>query len=117
LYSFKIAGDPAGFRTQLLPITNVQSYRCTDPFDEHNFLNRIVWAGGVQLGALGKSATSLPVVPAPDDYKDGELAGMMIGRGNRSTRRKPAPVPLCPPRIPHDLTGREPGPLRWEASD
>jgi hypothetical protein len=27
-----------------------------------------------------------------------------IGRGNRSTRRKPAPVPLCPPQIPHDLT-------------
>jgi hypothetical protein len=29
---------------------------------------------------------------------------MGIGRGNRSTQRKPAPVPLCPPRIPHDLT-------------
>jgi hypothetical protein len=27
-----------------------------------------------------------------------------IGRENRSTRRKPAPVPLCPPQIPHDLT-------------
>jgi hypothetical protein len=25
----------------------------------------------------------------------------MIGRGNRSTRRKPAPVPLCPPQTPH----------------
>jgi hypothetical protein len=24
--------------------------------------------------------------------------------GNRSTRRKPAPVPLCPPQMPHDLT-------------
>jgi hypothetical protein len=29
---------------------------------------------------------------------------MRIGRGNRSTRRKPAPAPLCPPQIPHDLT-------------
>jgi hypothetical protein len=28
---------------------------------------------------------------------------MRIDRGNRSTRRKPAPVPLCPPQIPHDL--------------
>jgi hypothetical protein len=27
-----------------------------------------------------------------------------IGRGNRSTRRKPAPAPLCPPQIPHDQT-------------
>jgi hypothetical protein len=29
---------------------------------------------------------------------------MRIGKGNRSTRRKPAPVPLCPQEIPHDLT-------------
>jgi hypothetical protein len=37
----------------------------------------------------------------------GEIGGMMIGKGNRSTRRKPAPAPLCSP----------PGPPRWEASD
>jgi hypothetical protein len=29
---------------------------------------------------------------------------MKIGRGNWSTWRKPAPVPLCPPQIPHDQT-------------
>jgi hypothetical protein len=28
----------------------------------------------------------------------------MNGRGNRSTRRKPAPAPLCPPQIPLDQT-------------
>jgi hypothetical protein len=32
------------------------------------------------------------------------VGGMRIGRGNRSTRRKPASVPLCPLQIPHDLT-------------
>jgi hypothetical protein len=37
-----------------------------------------------------------------DEY--GEFGGMKIGRGNRSTRRKYAPLPLCPPQIPHDLT-------------
>jgi hypothetical protein len=42
----------------------------------------------------------MPIVPAPGDYDDGEIGGM-IGRGNRSTRRKPAPVPLCPPQNPH----------------
>jgi hypothetical protein len=73
--------------------------------------------GGVQLGPLGTSATNWPIVPAPGDYEDGEFGGMMIGRGNRSTRRKPAPVPLCPPQIPHDLTRREPGQPRWEAGD
>jgi hypothetical protein len=38
------------------------------------------------------------------DDECGAVGGMRIGRGNRSTRRKPAPVPLCPPQIPHYLT-------------
>jgi hypothetical protein len=41
-----------------------------------------------------------PIVPAPRNYNDGEIGGM-IDRRNRSTRRKPAPVPLCPPQNPH----------------
>jgi hypothetical protein len=77
---------------------------------------RIV-GGGVQLGPLGTSATNCPIVPAPGDYEDGEFGGMMIGRGNRSTRRKPTPVPLCPPQIPYALPGRELWLPRWEASD
>jgi hypothetical protein len=56
--------------------------------------------GGVQLGPLGTAATNRPIVPASGDYDDGEI-GEMIGRGNRSTRRKPAPVLLCPPQTPH----------------
>jgi hypothetical protein len=32
----------------------------------------------------------------------GEIGGIKIGRGNRRTRRKPAPAPLCPSQIPHD---------------
>jgi hypothetical protein len=57
--------------------------------------------GGVQLGPLSTVATKRPIVPALGDYDDGEIGGMMIGRGNRSTERKPAPVPLCPPQTPH----------------
>jgi hypothetical protein len=38
------------------------------------------------------------------DCEDGEFGGMKNGRGNRSTRRKPAPEPLCPPQIPFDQT-------------
>jgi hypothetical protein len=41
--------------------------------------------GGVQLGPLGTVTTNTPIVPAPGDYDDGEIGGM-IGRGNRSTR-------------------------------
>jgi hypothetical protein len=56
------------------------------------------------MGPLGTSATEWPIVPAPGGYDDGEFGGMKIGRGNRSTRRKPAPAPLCPPLIPLDQT-------------
>jgi hypothetical protein len=64
------------------------------------FLIGIV-GGGVQLGPLGTAATNRPIVPAWGDYGGGKIGGMMIGRGHRSTRRKPALVPLCPPQTPH----------------
>jgi hypothetical protein len=66
--------------------------------------------GGVQLGPLGTGATNRPTVPAPGDYDDGEIGGT-IDSGNRSTRRKPAPVPLCPPQTPHVARTRT-----WAAS-
>jgi hypothetical protein len=66
----------------------------------------LVSLGGVRLSPLGTSATVgllyQPRMIDVDDY--GAVGGMRIGRGNRSTRRKPAPVPPCPPQIPHDLT-------------
>jgi hypothetical protein len=37
-----------------------------------------------------------------DEY--GSVGGMGIGRGKPCIQRKPAPVPLCPPQIPHKLT-------------
>jgi hypothetical protein len=61
--------------------------------------------GAVQVDPLGTAATNMPTVPASGDYDDGETGGM-IGRGNRSTRRKPAPVPLCPPQIPRAVRTR-----------
>jgi hypothetical protein len=70
----------------------------------------------VELGPLGTSATEWLIVPAPDDCDDKEFGGMKIGRGNQSTRRKPAPAPLCLPQIPLARPGLEFGPPRWEAS-
>jgi hypothetical protein len=59
---------------------------------------------GVPLGLPGTAATSgLLYKPQMIDEGDCEaIGGMKIGKGNRSTRRKPAPAPLCPPQIPHD---------------
>jgi hypothetical protein len=39
-----------------------------------------------------------------DEGDCGAIGGMKTGRGKRSTRRNPAPGPLCPPVIPHDQT-------------
>jgi hypothetical protein len=38
--------------------------------------------GGVQFDPLGTAATNRPIVPAPGDYDDREIGGMMIGKGN-----------------------------------
>jgi hypothetical protein len=47
--------------------------------------------------------TGLFYQPRMIDDESGAVGGMRIGRGNRSTRRKSASVPLYPPQIPHDL--------------
>jgi hypothetical protein len=52
------------------------------------------------LGPLATEVTDRLIVPAPGVYDDVEIGGM-IGRVNRSTWKKPAPVPLCPPQTPH----------------
>jgi hypothetical protein len=68
----------------------------------------IISLGGVGPSPLGTSAT-WPISPAPydddndHDHESGAISGV-TGRRNRSTRRKPAPMPLYPPQIPHDKT-------------
>jgi hypothetical protein len=66
----------------------------------------------VGLSPIGTAATSgLLYKPQMIDEGDcGAIGGMKFGRGNRSTRRKPSPAPLCPPQIPNDQIGdRTPG--------
>jgi hypothetical protein len=60
----------------------------------------------------GDQLVARPLLTAPgdcddDDDDDGEVGGMNdFGKGNRSTRRKPAPTPRCSPQIPLARHGR-----------
>jgi hypothetical protein len=72
--------------------------------DTSFFLSGIV-GGWIPVGSTRHCSHQWPIVPAPSDYNDVEIGGM-IGRGNRSTWRKPAPVPLCPPQTPHAARAR-----------
>jgi hypothetical protein len=72
-------------------------------------VGRTPWTGDQLVARL--------LLTAPVDC-DGEAGGMNGYReGNRSSRRKPAPTPLCPPQIQLARPGREPGLPRWEASN
>jgi hypothetical protein len=72
----------------------------------HTIFFIIIILSGVRLSPLGTAATTglLYQPQMIDDGDYGAVGGMKIGRGNRSTRRRPAPVTLCPPQIPHDQT-------------
>jgi hypothetical protein len=71
--------------------------------------------GGVQMGPLSTTATNRLIVPAPGDYDDGEIGGML----GRETEVLGENLPQCRfvQHKTHMLPGREPGQPRWEASD
>jgi hypothetical protein len=87
--SIRIAGVPVYFWTENLPHTSLQC-----------FLVASDWLRLVLRPLIGL----LYQPRMRDDVDCGAIGGKRNGKGNRSTRRKPAPVPLCPPQIPHDVT-------------
>jgi hypothetical protein len=80
---------------------------------DRGFFFLVSWDGR-RLSPLGTSATGLLYRSRMVDDEYRAVGGMRIGRGNRSTPRKPAPVPLCPPQIPHDDLGSKPGRGGWK---
>jgi hypothetical protein len=79
----------------------------------------VVLLVGARLSSLGAAVTTdLLYQPQMTDVDDcGATDGMKIGRGNESTRRKPAPASLLNHKIHMTRLGLEPGQLMWEASD
>jgi hypothetical protein len=96
--SIKIAGVLTEIRSKHFPNRSSNHYKYTNMLD-----NFFVVLSGAKLSPL-YCDHYWSIVPAPDDGDCGAVSGMKIGRRNRSTRRKPASVPLCSPQIPHDLT-------------
>jgi hypothetical protein len=74
-------------------------------------------SGGVRMSPLGTSAIIWAIVPSPGDDKCGAVGGMRNGRGDRSTRKKPAPVPLVRHKTHITRPGMEPGLPRWKAGN
>jgi hypothetical protein len=69
----------------------------------------IIIISGVGLSPPGTAATSGLLYKSQmiDEGDCGAIGGMKIGRANGSTRRKPAPAPLCPPQIPSPPSSTE----------
>jgi hypothetical protein len=88
---------------------NISPAKC-DTENVHNYVFRLKLelqaSVVVRLSPLGTAATTglLCQPQMIDDGDCGAVGGMKIGRGNRSTRRKLSPAPLCLPQIPHDET-------------
>jgi hypothetical protein len=90
-----------GESSEIAATTNLESLRRL-----HKRIITFIIISGVRLSPLGTAATTgLLYQPRMIDDDDcGAIGGMRFGRGNRSTRRKPTPAPLCQPQILHDQT-------------
>jgi hypothetical protein len=91
--------------SNFLPFYSAQIFTapCSQTTSVCSSLSLVSFLGAVRLSPLSTSTTNWPIIPVPDDDKFVAVGGM-TGRGNRTTRRKLAPLLLCPPQIPYDLT-------------
>jgi hypothetical protein len=69
-----------------------------------DYVSLISWVGWDWVHLVRRPLIGLLYQPRMTDDECGAVGGIRIGRGNRITRRKPATVPHCPPKIPHELT-------------
>jgi hypothetical protein len=95
--SFSPLGDTHVYSiSQIVPLQGSRRYLLTSPPPP------LGWSGTVST----ITETTTGILYQPRILMDDECGalGGKLSRGNRNTRRKPAPVPLCPPQIPYDLS-------------
>jgi hypothetical protein len=95
----KIAGLQTEIWNRELSNARQPCYPLDRRFGEKYYILVLAAWGGVRLSPLG---TYQPQMIDGDEC--GAIGRMRTGRENQSTRRKPVPVPLTPPQIPHNLT-------------
>jgi hypothetical protein len=106
--SIEKSNDHTGNRSHNFPVCvkTDDKLACTkiiNSIKRNYFREHFLWGGTKSLGTAATSG--LLYKPQMIDEGDcGAIGGIKIGRGKRSTRRKPAPATLCPPQIPHDQT-------------
>jgi hypothetical protein len=84
---------------QILKDSDDEQSPKTQEFWVHSIFLLFFWCGTKSLGTAATSGV-LYKPQMIDEGDCGAIDGMKIGRGHRSTRRKPAPAPLCPPQNP-----------------
>jgi hypothetical protein len=92
-----------------------RTFRVSDKSGEYFFFI----LSGVRLSTLGTAANIglLYQIQMIDDGDCGAIGGMKFGRGNSSTRRKPASVSLVHHKPHMSWTRLEPEPPRWKTGD
>jgi hypothetical protein len=91
-----------GFNYQLIRYRARQSCECIHHLQDIFYIFILMGWDWVHL--VLRPLFGLLYQPQMVDDECVAVGRIWIGKGNRSTRRKTAPVPLCRPQIPHDLT-------------
>jgi hypothetical protein len=89
----------------IMPLSSVQvKQRFGGTCPLHQFLFKFLWMGWDWVRLVCRPLFGLLYHPQMMvDDGCGGVSGMS-GKGNRSTPRKPAPMSLFPPHVPHELT-------------
>jgi hypothetical protein len=112
LLQYWIVTVSSGLRRRLKKFRKVYAIYCgnegtsssASDVGRYVIIAKFLGMGWHSVHLIRRPLTGLLYQPRMIDDECGAVGGLRIGGGNRNTQKEPAPVPLCPPQIPHDLT-------------